>query len=193
MFRMSLIQHIEAHLGVIQGGWNKDVEGNDVSFQVVRCDGETIGRPETAFITLGLSNFPLKSRSGKMIRHELMYLTCGDYTGWEIHNIASVLQDLGRAALREQRPYLRGEVIRTGGLLSQSGMKDLCVSNPLIHDESFDVYELEDGVSIIIAWVFPVYPNEADYIQTRGWSAFQDLLIQNEPDVMNASRPPLLP
>ena len=50
-----VVDHLEQHLGEIEGGWSVDADGRPVPFQIVRCPASGL-EGCVAFSTLGLSD-----------------------------------------------------------------------------------------------------------------------------------------
>lgn len=182
-----LVDHLEQLLGRVKGGWTKGYDGRPMPFQIVECAGGVL-TDTTCYATLGLSNFPLgASATTKAIRHELLMLS---RTGSSMGVCPSILQQVGCEAINRDLPYLRGDVIGPRGLLFDgSSMEALYVAPPNYYPDSFAVYEEAGKAPIVMAWLVPITRPEADYVRTRGWSAFEDILVQENPDILDPARP----
>jgi hypothetical protein len=184
----SLVAHLEQYAGRIRDGWTKDADGQPVPFQVVLLDNSA--RPEcTTYATLGLSNIALQSpRSDKKIRHELLMLSHFAETKWAVPGI---LQQVGLAALEHDRAYLRGDVLGPRGpICAESSMEALYVSAPSYFPDEFATCETAVG-TVVLAWLIPIGANEAAYVRSHGWNAFEDRLVEEDPDVLDLRRPEL--
>ena len=58
-------------------------------------------------------------------------------------------------------------------------------------EESFDVLELGD-VNVLISWLIPIYPSEAEWIHDHGYDAFESMIIERDPDLLDWARPPMV-
>ena len=184
----TLPEHLERFLGPIQGGWSKDAAGNDLPFHVVRCDGGLLGGV-TAYATLGLSRFPLRSpASGRDIRHELLMIVRSDA---DPGTVPGLLQQLGLEALGGERPFLAGEVIGPRGTLFQQGpMAAVYFAPPVYWPDQFGQCSVAGGTAVI-AWCIPLTPAEAMFASSVGREQFEDLLATQQPDLASIERAPL--
>ncbi len=174
---MSLPDHLEAHLGTIQGGWRTAPDGVPLGFQVVELHG---GVPLTcAYATLGL---------GVHTGQELVLLVPddADLDGWP----AAVLIQVAADVLDRHAPLpWRGLVSYEGALLG-SDKTTLYVAQPTFADDAFAVCKEPFG-TVAIAWLVPVTAAEADHVRTHGAEAFEDLLVEQEADAIDVFRPPV--
>lgn len=184
---VTLTDHIESHLGSIEAGWSKNVQGWDMPFQVVRC-GDGFGAGTVAFTTLGLSRCRLASpMSDKLIRQELV---CAVYST-EAGHVPALLQTLGSEMLARRHPLLRGDVISLPGhLFPNSAMRAVYISLPVYLPDSFEVYE-PGSVDTVMSWVVPITEGEAQFVSSHGWDAFEDLLEAQDPNLLDVRRPEL--
>jgi hypothetical protein len=181
----NLIEHLEGHLGQIDGGW-KDSDGTHWPFHVVRFLGGPIANAVT-YSTLGLSDTPLQSPvSAKQVRHELLFMARPAFCD---RNIPAILHQVGTEAVSRSRPYLRGDVIGPRGtLIPGTGMEALYVSPPVYLPDAFASYKSPEGVSCVFAWLVPITSDEAGFVRTKGWEAFEDRLVSLDPDLLDLSR-----
>jgi hypothetical protein len=179
-------EHVEQYLGKIQHGWTKSSTGTSMPFQVAACGGGVV-KDVTAFVTLGLSRAGLASViSNKLIRQELLMTVRSDC---DVGGIPSLLQQIGSEALKKGVAYLRGDVIGPRGpLFNGSSLQAVYVTMPVYYPESFAVYKEPDGSSKVIAWLVPITLAEVEYIRRHGWSEFENLLAQRNPDLLNPRR-----
>jgi hypothetical protein len=180
-----LIEHLESHLGPIQVGW-KDSDGTVWPFHVLRFSGGPLANAVT-YSTLGLSDTPLPSPvSPKQVRHELLFMARPAFGD---RNIPALLHQVGTEALGRGRPYLRGDVIGPRGtLMPGTAMEALYVSLPVYLPDSFATYRSPAGVACVLAWLVPITRDEAAFVKTGGWDAFEDQLVRVDPDLLNLSR-----
>lgn len=181
-----LVTHLERFAGRIVEGWSKNIDGQSMPFHVAHLQNSATPE-QTVYSTLGLSNFALASRrSGKVIRHELVMLTYFDES--EL-GVPGVLQQVGLSAIESGEAYLRGDVIGPRGpLRSGSKMEALYISAPAYFPDEFAVCELETA-TVVFAWLIPIGANEAAYVRSHGWNAFEERLVEENPDLLDLQRP----
>lgn len=182
---MALVEHLERFLGPIEAGWSQDADGTKMPFQIVRFAGGS-GPGTVSFSTLGLSRIPLHSSvSGKEIRHELLVLTPDSLRDGPlpalIHQVAMIAVHSGHA-------FLRGDVVGPRGpLVPGSTLEAIYVAMPAYFPDEFASCE-ENGDPVAIAWLVPISAREADYAARNGWSAFEDRLVDADPDLTDFGR-----
>jgi hypothetical protein len=183
-----LPDHIEAFLGAIEAGWSQDADGRSVAFQVVRCSGGLA--PGVPFVTLGLSHHALQSpASGRSIWQELlMVLRASDADG----PAPGMLQQVGREHLASHQALLRGEVIGPRGPAVDGSVLDaLYVAAPVCLPDAFAAHA-EDNREVVFAWLVPIATSEAEYVRKEGWQAFEDRLLDAQPDLTDLHRAPVV-
>ncbi|WP_426297758.1 suppressor of fused domain protein [Arthrobacter sp. R-11] len=158
-------------------------------FQIVRFSGGS-GPDSVAYATLGLSEYPLSSStSGRAIRQELLMLAPDSLTP---DSVASLLLQVGSMALGSRRALLRGDVIGTAGaLVPGSELTALYVTMPVCFPDEFATCSGSDG-DVVVAWLVPITTPEADFISRRGWDMFEDQLVEQDPDLINFQRSPIV-
>lgn len=182
---MALVEHLERYLGAIDVGWKTDADGSALPFQVVRYT-RGAGPDTVAFSTLGLSRFGLRSpTSGREIRHELLMVVPESLKDGPVPGL---LQQVGMGALKSGRALLRGDLIGPHGpLFPGSSMEALYVAMPAYFPDEFASC-VEDGQAVAIAWLIPVSVTEAKYLAVHGWDAFEDRLVERDPDLTDVYR-----
>ena len=181
-----LIEHIESYLGEMEEGWTNDPDGSKMPFQMA-CFPQGPGPDTISFSTLGLSHHKLHTaKTGKEVRLELaMFVPESLRDG----PIPSILHQVAMGALNSGRALSRGDVSGPAGpLVPGSAMEALYVGMPVYLPDEFHVFE-EHGKSIVIAWLIPISVREADFIQRQGWDAFEDRLVEEDPDLTDIYRP----
>jgi hypothetical protein len=184
----NLVEHLERFLGPITGGWSVDPDGQQMHVQILKFHSGPLENV-AAYSTLGLSRHKLISPSGaKPIRLEFLILVRrGDFEKF----IPSLLQQLADESIEEGRAVLRGEVIGPRGALDPNTTLDaLYVCAPFYQPDEFSVCEDSDG-PIVIAWLIPVFAEEANFAVTHGWQALEELLVDYDPDLVDWLRAPL--
>lgn len=180
------IKFLESHLGEIEYGWNTDFEDKTLPFQIVKYKrGPFAGT--VSYSTLGLSNQDLASPiSNKIIRQELIFVS---YANLGDKNIPGILQQVGLQAINNKIAYLRGDVIGPNGkLFEHSSLEALYSSIPVYFPESFQTFNEDGDVPTIQTWLFPITFNEVKYIKENGWDAFEDRLVELDPDLVDFKR-----
>jgi hypothetical protein len=179
-----LIAHLERHLGEIDTGWRANQAG-EVPFSIVRFT-HAPGAHFVAYSTLGLSHAALASpEPAKHIHHELIMLVPPSL---EAGRVASILEQAGSEALDSGTAYLRGEVIGPRGpLFPNSQLEALYVAIPVYLPDEFAVCR-ENGRDIVLAWLVPIANDEAAFVATHGWKAFEDRLVELDPDLVDLHR-----
>jgi hypothetical protein len=186
----SVIEHFERQLEAIQGGWSVDPDGNEMPFQIVRF-ARGSGDGTIAFATLGLGRYPLLSpTTGRTIRQEFLLLASADLVN---EPFPSLLQEVGEEAVRGGRAFLRGDLVGPRGpLIPKSHLEALYVTVPVYFPDEFATCDSAD-VPVVIAWLVPVTVAEARYIDSEGWEAFEDRLVEQDPDLVDFGRKSIVP
>jgi hypothetical protein len=182
-----LIAHLESYLGEISGGTSGDDSTPD-GLQVVWFGAN---RPHTGVTTiarLGLSRHHLAQSGGKGLHQELlMHLPMVG----QPRNAAGLLFQVAAELIARGRGLLRGEVIGPRGPLFGSGqMTALYAAAPGYLPDGFDVCDT-GTVTVVMTWLVPITDTEANYVRARGWSAFEDALVAEDPDLVDLSRSPV--
>lgn len=184
---MTLIEHLERHLGTISEGWSKDADGLPVHAQILKFgDGPLDG--VVAYTTLGLSLHPLSLPGKAPVRMELlMTVRRGHFERY----IPSIMQQLAEEMVHEGRAPLRGEIIGPRGPLGpETRLEAFLVYNPYYQPDELAVCDDANG-PMIIAMLVPLFPEEASFAATHGWEALETLMMEHDPDVDDWLRPPL--
>lgn len=109
-------------------------------------------------------------------------------------NVPAVLQQVGVEILGTGRAVLRGDLIELGGaVIAGTSMTGLYATLPVYCNDAFASCPVEDGPEVAIVWLVPVHPSEADFVRTSGWQAFEHLLQEQDPDLFDPLRAPLVP
>ncbi|WP_405058262.1 suppressor of fused domain protein [Kribbella sp. NBC_01505] len=138
-----------------------------------------------AFGTLGLGRHRLDGPSGGGMFQELLVLVTEEFAGAPV---PAVVQQVAMACLKEHRGLLRGEVLGPAGVLVDgTRMEALFVASPVYFPDEFATV-VEDGREIRIVWLVPITGSEAAFVRERGSDAFEDLLMEADPNLMDLSR-----
>jgi hypothetical protein len=106
--------------------------------------------------------------------------------------IPGLLQGIANEILDSRQPLLRGDVIGPRGpLVSGSDITSLYAAIPVYFPDSFASCRVGD-TSIAIVWLIPISSREAAFVRENGWPAFEELLVQIDPDLTNPFRPSIV-
>lgn len=180
----SLIKHLEFHLGEIDSGWSESIDQKRIPFQIVWFKNSPVTQA-TTFMTLGLSQTPLRQPDDSFVRQELLFCCHDTYANEEI---ASLLLAVGEDLLVEKRALLRGQVLRLASpVIDSSKMQALYCTSPVYFPDEFHEYKGSSPVTSIV-WTVPIAKKEAEFITQKGWNRFEDLLVEQNPDLLNLKR-----
>lgn len=182
----SLVDHFERVLGPIHTGWSVDPDGSKMPFQIARFSGGS-DVDSVGYATLGLSRYALTSPStGRGIRQELLIIA-PDSLSPDI--VVSLLLQVGSVALVAQRALLRGHVIGPAGAMTPgSCLTAFYVTMPTYFCDNFSTFSVNDQ-DIVVSWLVPISTDEAKFVSREGWSRFEDILAENNPDLIDFQRP----
>lgn len=178
------MDHLERHLGQIEVGWSRDADGFTMPFQIVRFAPPSLAG-FAVFSTLGLSEARLASRrSDKLIRHEFVMVVPDRLRDGPVPGI---LQQVAVDVVASGSALLRGDVIGPRGpLFAMSRMEALYAAIPVFMPDDFGACG-----DVVMVWLVPISRNEAEFIEAKGWPAFEDLLVDVDPDLTDPDRPAL--
>ncbi|MBT2534150.1 suppressor of fused domain protein [Arthrobacter sp. ISL-48] len=77
-----------------------------------------------------------------------------------------------------------------GALDPGTSLEAMYVCAPVYLPDEFSACE-EPDEPIVIAWLIPLFKEEAAFARTHGWEALERLLVENDPDLTDWHRPPL--
>ena len=90
------------------------------------------------------------------------------------------------------RALLRGDVVGPGPPLIPGARSNAVYAGiPVLHEEGLATYSGSRPPTVFV-WVVPVHGVEAELVRAQGWSRFEDLLEQRNPDFGNLDRPPVV-
>lgn len=177
----NVVAHLEGHLGEIEAGWSQDGEGVAPPFKVVRFgSGPVPGR--VVFSTLGLSDAALPSRnSDRLIRHEFVMIVQDRLRNGPVPGL---LQQIAREVLASGFALSRGDVIGPRGpVFAMSQMEAFYAAIPVFLPDAFG-----SCGDVVMVWLVPISRNEANFVHDKGWSAFEDMLVDADPDLTDEDR-----
>ncbi len=81
-----------------------------------------------------------------------------------------------------RKPILRGEIIRLPRVIIEGSKMDaLYVSAPFYFDDDFQVC-YGGHYNTVFPLLVPLYKQEAELVEKKGWNAFEQFLLDNEVD-----------
>jgi hypothetical protein len=142
-----------------------------------------------SYATIGLFKTPLTSRVSGRHQH-LELLACGHPVPDEDHGpLPGVLEWVAGRLVADGQAVLRGEVIPLPmPLLPGSTMTALYAAPPVYFDDDFASVVLENGVETSVVWLVPIGETEAAFVRERGWGAFEEELVRQDPDLLDLHR-----
>lgn len=183
---MNIIEHLEGHLGEISRGWKDPVSPSGI--RVVSFKDQPFEDIIT-YSTLGLSNTILPMNNGKSIRQELVFSA---YRNFNNERIASFLSTFAEYLISINRALLRGDYIGPEApIVLGTLLNSVYSAIPVIYKDSISVFD-HTSPPTVIAWVIPIHEKEANYIRANGWSKFEDLLEEEDPELWDLTRSPIV-
>jgi hypothetical protein len=180
-----LIAHVEQHIGRISRGSELS---SDRGIQAVIVDGHPT-LDATSYLTLGLSNHVLTGPSGRQFRQELLGAS---YTRFAELNPDANLLTVAHDLLQAQRAASRGEVIGPAGpVVPGSSLEAYYCSLPAYFSGELTGFRGSVPATTFI-WLVPISHAEAHYVWEHGWSKFEDLLVERDPDLLDLMRPSIV-
>lgn len=181
---MSILEHIEAHLGKIDRGWVLSNQSTNV--QVVRLLNEPVSGVAT-YCTVGLSDAALRLRGTKLVRQEFLFLA---HERFDPESIASFLLTFSNFVKRSGKALLRGEVVGpTNPVVPGVEMNAIYAAIPVgVFDDKIATYSESEPPTVFV-WLVPIRSSEADFVRSHGWSRFEDILERKNPNLWDLSRP----
>lgn len=183
---MNIIEHAEKFLGKVSQGWKENTSSDGL--QVV-CFKDAPFETVDTFMTAGLSRHELTISDEKKVRQELVFTVSA--TGMS-DMVVSLLLLICELILRNHDAVLRGQVIRLPmDATERLGFDAVYCAIPVFMDDDFATFE-ESQPPTVIVWMIPIYKSEADYVDENGWSKFEDLLEEKDPDLFSLRREPII-
>lgn len=178
-----LVEHLEAHLGEIVGEWAEAPNGDELPFRIVHYEGKAPAGAEI-FSTVGLSDYEL-SESGARI--ELIMIAPIGLTAGTIPPILVAAGELPIDA--DDVPQLGDTFTAIEPLREVSPMDCLYVGRPLYQPPHFNPFDTGEE-QVLFLWLIPIYDVEAEYVETEGWRAFEQLMWDLDVDPTDFVREP---
>ncbi len=178
-----LIQHFENHLGLIARG-SRYKSDKAPLVQIIVFENQPVPEAIT-FSTLGLSKHLLLYRPGEYTRQEL--ITC-TYKGANASRLEAITLVLAEDVLEHHYAAVRGTVNSPSGpICPGSSLEAFYFATPIAYPEGFDVFK-ESEPPTYLYWAIPVTVAEAQFVRVNGGNAFEDMLLNLEPDLLDLNR-----
>lgn len=181
------IRHVERHLGRIQKGWMHDRAGERLPYSVARFDDAPVAGA-TSFLSLGLSKTDLRLGNGsRRLRQELLVASSngGDMDAF----LVDALQHFASATLQNGQAYSARSLVKLSWHPpAASEVAGFYVAAPIYYPEALHLFEAPGRDPILIAWLVPVTKAEGLFVLESGWEAFEDRLVEEDPDLLDWSR-----
>jgi hypothetical protein len=177
----NLLDHLEAYLGRIRAAFPGD-DSTPPGVQVVRFGPDQPFAGVTTVSTLGLSHHYL---SQPAVRQELL-VHVPEHA--RPSNLAGVLLQVAAELIHGNRSLRRGDVIGPRGrLFAGTAMTALYAALPVYLPDDFADFASDEG-PVRLTWLVPITDDEAAYVTNYGWSAFEDALVAEDPDLTDLNR-----
>lgn len=183
---MNIIEHAEKFLGKISQGWEEKTSPDGL--QVV-CFDDVPFETLYTFMTAGLSLHELRMSDERKVRQELIFSISA--TG-VFEMMVSLLLFICELILKNHDAVLRGQILRLPiDAAEKIGFDAVYFAIPVFLDDEFATFGGSQPPTVVV-WVIPIYKSEADYVDENGWSKFEDLLAEKDPDLFSLERVPII-
>ena len=177
-------KHIQQTLGPILKEWEERTDGSSLPFAVAQLD-EQPASDATCFVTMGLSDAELRFPSGTPTRQELVF-AC--HPAHMLENVQGLLAAVALERMKSGRAFARGDVEGPAGFLFPStNLQALYASLPAYFPDAF-AKGRRTSPSTHFMWMIPITAGEASFVSREGWSAFEDELVKQDPDLLELNR-----
>jgi len=174
-------EHLDRILGIQedQSIWSYEKKG----FWIVKYDDQP-QKQACSYITAGLGRHLLEQESGNKLRQELMFTFWEDFSEYKPEEkLASLSLDF----LDRHIPIPNHQVIPwEGGVFENFDFSAVYCTGARQMPEEFEI--IEDVINLIFIWLIPIYPEEQRFCNEYGWSKFEDLIYDQQPDFFNLER-----
>jgi len=182
----TIIEHLESNLARMEQGWSAPEGPEGIQIGLFR---DQPVQSICTLATIGLSRHVLSLPGGRSVRQELLLSV---HERQFSDDLASLLLYVAERLVARHDAVLRGEVVPLGAPMTpRSRATDLYVSLPVVFPEGLATFN-RSSPATVIAWLFPVLPDEVQFIALQGWSAFEDLLECRDPDLFDPFRMSIL-
>jgi hypothetical protein len=184
-----LVEHLERFLGPIAAGSSGDETTPD-GVQVVWFGPDTPWPGVTTLATLGLHRYHLGNPDrGGLHQELLLHVAMDDKSA----GAAGILFQVAGMMVERGNGLQRGQVLGPAGpLFGHGNLTALYVTAPLYLPDESEVFRAA-GQTVVIGWLVPITDTEAAYVRAQGWQAFEELLVAQNPDLVDINRPSVVP
>lgn len=181
---MCLTQHLESYLGQITEGLSVSEAGQGMPI-ILPFRNQPI-KGATTYVTLGCSNVTLHQEDGSAIRQELLMISYDGYDQMEIVALISsvYLEDMLATGSALTHRSVLGPA---GPIIDGSQLTAFYCARPAYFPDGFHRFTETDPI-VEFLWLVPITDREAKYVKKNGSDAFEYLLVEQDPDLMNLSR-----
>jgi hypothetical protein len=103
-------------------------------------------------------------------------------------SLAGVLDVIARELDERHRPLLRGQLIGPrGSVLPESCLEAFIAMNPWYWDDEFSYFGDVDP-PVYVVWLIPITRGEAEYVRHQGIDAFEAVIDDQDPDLLDLYR-----
>lgn len=175
-------KHLDRTIGVQEG--QKIFSYKESGFWVLKYNNQP-DRKACSYITAGIGRHILEQSSGSRIRQELMITVWEEFESLHPeHQLASLSLDL----IDRHIPIPNNQVIPwSGGVFEGHNFSAVYCTSARHMPEEFEI--IEDDPCLIFVWLIPIYPEEQAFINESGWSEFEKIIENEQPDFFNLKRP----
>jgi hypothetical protein len=178
-------KHYARFLGTPRTGYNVSLKAHpEGAYDILEYNGVP-SEDVVALATFGFSAVPLH-----MFRQELLVLCYERFASGDlVRSLAGIVETVAAG----EHPLMQGEVLTLapkGPIDERSSMVGFYSAVPSYFPDEFQLVD-DNDMSVDIGWLIPLYQSEVDWIGEHGWEAFEVLLLERDPDVLDLARPAL--
>jgi len=184
-----ILCHLEAILGEpVSLTTGKDGQGEDLPFAIAEFADQPV-EGAVSFVTVGLSDFLLKQENGpensQDARHELVFCT---YREMAHDDILSLMWLIANDVKDRREAITLGEVQDLAEpVVPGSPLSAIFYYDPIYFPEPLAILETVQP-PVVFAWMIPITAGEMRFIADNGPEAFNRLLADQDPDLMDLKR-----
>ncbi|MGR9586367.1 suppressor of fused domain protein [Pandoraea sputorum] len=143
----------------------------------------------STYSTLGFSDSPVQLLGGDTCAQELLFAA---WDSFPAPKVASFLLTFAEYVRSQRRALLRSEVIGPSTpLIPGVAANAVYASLPAIYPDGLACYRASKPPTILV-WLVPLIGQECEIVRCNGWSNFEKLLENSNPDLLDLDRPSLV-
>lgn len=181
-----VLQHFEKFLGagIISSTAKDAISGEGLDINICLFKNKPVTNAFT-LATIGLSNKVLHQPDKTPVKHEIVFCAHRPFLSDELY---ARLFDVADEILSQEDSITIGQLFDFEEPLSgKTKMEAFVFYEPGYFDDGLFVYEDVDP-AVIVAWAIPIHRKEMEFIEKNGPEAFDELLAEHDPDLMDLSR-----